>query len=593
MVELKNVGVAILTLVAIGVLVIVSIFLFSTMRSNFFSDTLPGNDTLLANVNSPQTLSQTAFSFSSATVKNQTWLDFDRVDDFVNVPEANISNSPGVTVSFWMNSANPSNAERILGVDDIIEMRLDSASPNKIRTLVFNASDNFKVLDAGIVVKDTWHFVMGRYNPDITAVQNFLDGEFSTTGAGQLYGNTASNINDFTIGKIDSFFNGSLDEVRLWNRSLNNLEVQAVLDDSNRFDNGGGVSVIMYHNINNPSSVITIVNITDFTAQMAWLNDSGFNSITFNNFTNFLDGTKSLPPQAIIISFDDGDKSVFTNATPIMDVYNFVGVAAIITNVVGDAGRLNWSDIITLQSKGWEIASHSINQTSVVDLSNSDRVLAFNNSKNAIIGNTSVTPTTFIYPGGFSNESIDIECKTFYTYCLGSATLINNTYNNIKLYRSTNLSKGKDFKRVRVDNVTTLSEFQELNYTIDLTTGLQTKLRFNENQGTTAYDVSGNANNGTITGATWNNDGVDNTLTENVDYSTTPTTLTILNSEFAWSEVLTSYLVLTESAANTAVGSMIAVFGTYPILIGLVGTIIFLGLVIFVLTRSFITKSKL
>jgi len=32
-------------------------------------------------------------------------------------------------------------------------------------------------------------------------------------------------------------------------------------------------------------------------------------------------------------------------------------------------------------------------------------------------------------------------------------------------------------------------------------------LKLNENSGTTAYDISGNGNNGTISGATWNNDG--------------------------------------------------------------------------------------
>jgi len=56
------------------------------------------------------------------------------------------------------------------------------------------------------------------------------------------------------------------------------------------------------------------------------------------------------------------------------------------------------------------------------------------------------------------------------------------------------------------------------------------KTKLNENQGTIAYDVSGNGNNGTITGASWNNDGIRVALTNLVDYSwTTAGVLTLLN----------------------------------------------------------------
>jgi len=66
-------------------------------------------------------------------------------------------------------------------------------------------------------------------------------------------------------------------------------------------------------------------------------------------------------------------------------------------------------------------------------------------------------------------------------------------------------------------------------------------LNLNENTGTTAYDVSGNGNNGTITGATWADDAVDLTLTDGVDYTLIGKLFTIVNSEYAWSQILTTY----------------------------------------------------
>ena len=68
---------------------------------------------------------------------------------------------------------------------------------------------------------------------------------------------------------------------------------------------------------------------------------------------------------------------------------------------------------------------------------------------------------------------------------------------------------------------------------------LQYKL--NENQGTIAYDTSGNSNNGTISGATWNNDGVLITLTNLIDYSLAGNIFTILNDDLSWNQIITNY----------------------------------------------------
>ncbi len=68
-------------------------------------------------------------------------------------------------------------------------------------------------------------------------------------------------------------------------------------------------------------------------------------------------------------------------------------------------------------------------------------------------------------------------------------------------------------------------------------------LAFNENQGTTAHDLSGNSNDGTLTGPTWATDGILITLTALTDYTINPTTglFTIVNNDFSWSELIVSY----------------------------------------------------
>lgn len=68
-------------------------------------------------------------------------------------------------------------------------------------------------------------------------------------------------------------------------------------------------------------------------------------------------------------------------------------------------------------------------------------------------------------------------------------------------------------------------------------------LALNENNGTTAHDLSSNSNDGTITDATWNNDGILITLANLVDYTINTATglFTIVNDDYLWAELQVSW----------------------------------------------------
>ena len=68
-------------------------------------------------------------------------------------------------------------------------------------------------------------------------------------------------------------------------------------------------------------------------------------------------------------------------------------------------------------------------------------------------------------------------------------------------------------------------------------TSLISQYNFNENNGTTAHDSSGNSNDGTIEGAIWTTDGILVTLAAITDYTINPTTglFTIVNDDYLYS----------------------------------------------------------
>ncbi len=91
--ELNKLFPAILTVLLIGVLVVLAIIIFVTLGGSFDPQLTSSSETILTN--SEVTLLQTPTSLS-ATRLNQTWLDFDGVDDVV-ILNSNETNS----ISFW------------------------------------------------------------------------------------------------------------------------------------------------------------------------------------------------------------------------------------------------------------------------------------------------------------------------------------------------------------------------------------------------------------------------------------------------------------------------------------------------------------
>ncbi len=85
----------------------------------------------------------------------------------------------------------------------------------------------------------------------------------------------------------------------------------------------------------------------------------------------------------------------------------------------------------------------------------------------------------------------------------------------------------------------------------------------------------------------WNNSGSNNTILLTTDYDVTSAGVLRNATTQTWNDVNMTYTYTWGSEACTASENMTTEFDNYTSLIGLVGTIIFLGLVIGVLVASF------
>lgn len=101
------------------------------------------------------------------------------------------------------------------------------------------------------------------------------------------------------------------------------------------------VPILIYHHVRQlkeedaTSSQQFIVFPENFENQIKYLQDNNFNSISFNNLTDYFDGSFVLPENPIIITFDDGVINQYENAFPILQKYEMTATFFIFPNPLG------------------------------------------------------------------------------------------------------------------------------------------------------------------------------------------------------------------------------------------------------------------
>src|SRR5215218_910914 len=151
--------------------------------------------------------------------------------------------------------------------------------------------------------------------------------------------------------------------------------------------NGNGnrtLRVLMYHKVNDlPGNPLTMP-VSLFDEQMDQLRELGYSVVGLEAvLDHYVDG-KPLPPQAVLITFDDGYHDNLENAARVLSKYGYPAVLFVPIGYLGDPlplpheerlaaqGILNrtidWEEIAEVERLGVRIESHGISHRPLADL---------------------------------------------------------------------------------------------------------------------------------------------------------------------------------------------------------------------------------
>jgi peptidoglycan/xylan/chitin deacetylase (PgdA/CDA1 family) len=181
-----------------------------------------------------------------------------------------------------------------------------------------------------------------------------------------------------------------------------------------RLTGQAAVPILAYHVINQapPGSPISssslYVPTSEFSAQMQALRAAGWHAITLDQLeANWTRGAALGPGKPLVLTFDDGYASHFTNALPILKRYGWVGVENLQLSGLAPAdGGLSDSQVRGLIAAGWELDSEAGGQsdlTSLDPLTLSEQVTT---ARQTLRSRYNVPANWFCYPGGHYNGTV-------------------------------------------------------------------------------------------------------------------------------------------------------------------------------------------
>lgn len=179
------------------------------------------------------------------------------------------------------------------------------------------------------------------------------------------------------------------------------------------------ISVLGYHEFSQSQPATEMrLPITKLREQLQKIKDKQLNVITLEDFTDWKKGNKQLPDRSILITIDDGWKSVYTDAFPVLKEFGYPFTLYLYKNYVNGGGKALTTDMIQDMKKSGlcSIGSHSVSHpfpSSVKKKQEAGKTIystflknEFGESKEFLENTFDVPVTTYAYPGGFHTEEM-------------------------------------------------------------------------------------------------------------------------------------------------------------------------------------------
>jgi peptidoglycan/xylan/chitin deacetylase (PgdA/CDA1 family) len=176
-------------------------------------------------------------------------------------------------------------------------------------------------------------------------------------------------------------------------------------------------SVLVYHNVTDDNGkkmprMKDSVSAKDFGRQLDLLKEKRFNVIALGQLHDLLVRRRTIPERTVVLTFDDGYRSTFSRAYPLLCDHGFPASVFLATDFIGSGKPfdwlparcgeelvpMNWQEVGLLHRAGIEIGSHTAAHTFLPMTDEADMERELIASRGIIAKEVGVAPATLALP---------------------------------------------------------------------------------------------------------------------------------------------------------------------------------------------------
>lgn len=163
--------------------------------------------------------------------------------------------------------------------------------------------------------------------------------------------------------------------------------------------------ILVYHSISAPAGNAArdayAVSASTFAAQMDHLAAREIAVISLDALVASLTGGPAVPERAVVITFDDGWRSQYAYAFPVLQRHGFTATFFVFTNPIGRSPRfMTWAQVTDLRRAGMTIGSHGWTHPHLTTASPRELQQEIVESRQTLEQRLGTRITLFAYPFG-------------------------------------------------------------------------------------------------------------------------------------------------------------------------------------------------
>ncbi len=178
--------------------------------------------------------------------------------------------------------------------------------------------------------------------------------------------------------------------------------------------------ILMYHHIGVHSGGRNArywLDPRQFEEQLSFLRQTGYYSISLDQWQAAMEQHEPLPGRAVVITFDDGYRNFLTEAWPLLKRYGFTAAVFLVSAQIGQTNTwdrcstetvplMDWGEIRQLRAAGTEFGAHASNHVRLTSLSPIEIVREAIESRLSLEKGLGERISAFAYPYGAEDPVI-------------------------------------------------------------------------------------------------------------------------------------------------------------------------------------------